>query len=72
MRATGRLINDLERTLLRLLLDGHTVATAAATIFVSTRTAEAMLARLRRETGAPTLYALGAIAQRLGWHDSAA
>jgi hypothetical protein len=48
---------------------GQTVAAAAAALYVSTRTAEGMLARLRQRANAPTLYALGAKAEQLGWHE---
>lgn len=69
MSTGDRSVSGQEHELLRLLLLGQTVAAAAA-LYVSTRTAEGMLARLRQRAGAPTLYALGAKAEQLGWHES--
>jgi DNA-binding NarL/FixJ family response regulator len=59
-----------EQQLLQLLLSGYTIRAAAGQLHVSSRTTEAMLAELRGRVDAPSLYALGAIAERLGWHES--
>ncbi|MEV1289466.1 LuxR C-terminal-related transcriptional regulator [Micromonospora sp. NPDC049679] len=57
-----------EQQLLQLLARGHTVLTAARDLDISSRTAEATLAALRMRVEAPSLYVLGAMAERLGWH----
>ena len=62
-------IGPREQRLLQLLLSGHTIRAAAGQLHISSRTTEAMLAELRERVDAPSLYALGAIAERLGWHE---
>jgi hypothetical protein len=59
---------NIDLMLLRLLLQGHTIRTAAARLHISIRSAEAKLARLRDCAGAHNLYSLGVFAERLGWH----
>jgi FixJ family two-component response regulator len=61
-------LSGREQQLLHLLVRGHTELTAAGDLNISSRTAEATLAALRKRVDAPSLYALGAIAERLGWH----
>jgi DNA-binding NarL/FixJ family response regulator len=69
--AVDRRPNTEERLLLSLLLAGNTVAEAARRLFVSSRTAETMVARLKERAKVRTLYELGAEAERMGWHEAA-
>jgi DNA-binding CsgD family transcriptional regulator len=59
---------SVQRLLLYLLLRGATVASAARQLDISPRTAGTLLADLRESTGTSNLYALGAEAERRGWH----
>ncbi len=62
-------LSTTEIDLLACLADGLTVAAAAAKMFVSKRTAESIVAQLRRQTGARSLDELALIAERQGWHE---